>query len=125
TESFDCMLPTGWFQIGCKKDVPKNACYVGHHCDTYVWVLPHDVDALSRFTITVMDIATGEIHAPSRSVVRTYKGEPTPDNLETTEVTSSEVDVEALKNLRDLPMDRDRTQSSGSGFNRGLFFTPR
>ncbi len=26
--------------VGQKKDVPKNACFVGHYCDHYVWVMP-------------------------------------------------------------------------------------
>ena len=28
----------GWFGRGGKKDVPKDACYVGHYRDCYVWV---------------------------------------------------------------------------------------
>lgn len=121
SESFECMLPTGWYYFGCKKDVPKNACYVGHYCDMYVWVMPEGIDGLSRFTITIMDIATGEIHAPSRSVVRRYEGEEKEENLKEVEVTTTEVDKAAIE--KGGPMDRER-QSSG-GMNRGLFFVPR
>jgi hypothetical protein len=32
--------PRGWFGVVGKKDFPKDARYVGKHCDTYVWVLP-------------------------------------------------------------------------------------
>ncbi len=123
TESYECMLPMGWYCVGGKEDVPKDACYVGQYCDTYVWVMPEGVDGLSRFTITVLDIATGETHAPQRSVVRTYKGEPKPENLETTEITSQELDPEALKDAGKFLLDRERHENTN--INRGLFFVPR
>jgi hypothetical protein len=47
-----------WFQIGCKKDVPRGACYVGHYCDTYVWIAPGGLCGLSEFTLILSDIAT-------------------------------------------------------------------
>jgi hypothetical protein len=123
TESFECALPRGWYQAGCKDDVPDNACHVAHYCDIYVWVTAAGMDGLSRFTITIMDIATGEIHAPQRSVVRKYKGLPEPENLETTEVTATETDLEALKKVGGFGVDRTRLDAPT--FNRGLFFVPR
>lgn len=123
TESFECMLPRDWFSVGAKCDVPSNACYVANHCDTYVWVTPDGVDGLSRFTITVLDIATGEIHAPQRTVVKRYKGSPTPENLEETEVTSTETDLDALKEAEHFQLDRERHDITTP--NRGLFFVPR
>jgi len=123
TESFDCMLPTGWYHFGRAEDVPLDACFVGHYCDTYVWVTPEGVDGLTRFTITILDIATGESHAPQRQVVKKYKGEPTPENLESTEITSSETDADAVKNLSKFQLDRQRTDPGGG--NRGLFFVPK
>jgi hypothetical protein len=123
TESYDCMLPRGWYGVGCKRDVPRDACYAAHHCDTYVWVLPDGIDGLTRFTITVLDIATGEIHAPHRTVVKKYKGEAKPENLESTEVTSEETDLEALKGAGTFQLDRQRPTSEN--INRGLFFVPR
>ncbi len=30
----------GWFHVGRKRDVPKDACYVGRCRDCYVWVCP-------------------------------------------------------------------------------------
>ena len=30
----------GWFHVGRKKDVPRDACYVGRHGQRYVWVGP-------------------------------------------------------------------------------------
>ncbi len=123
TESFECMLPKDWFCVGTRDDVPENACYVGNHCDTYVWVLPDGVDGLSRFTMTVLDIATGEIHAPQRTVVKRYKGAPSPENLEETEITSTETDVDALKDAEKFQLDRERHDIPAP--NRGLFFLPR
>jgi hypothetical protein len=49
-------VPVGWFCVGCKKDVPKNACYVGHYCDHYVWVMRDNVEDLSHFTLIVLGI---------------------------------------------------------------------
>lgn len=123
TESYDCLLPTGWYQIGREEDVPCDACYVGHYCDTYVWVMPDGMDGFTRFTITILDIATGEIHAPTRTVVKTYNGEVKSENLQTTEVTSTETDLDALKEAEKFHLDRQR--SDAPAFNRGLFFVPR
>lgn len=123
TESFECMLPRGWYCVGSQRDVPPHACYVGRHCDTFVWVDANGVDGLSRFTITVLDIATGEIHAPQRTVVKRYKGAATPENLEETEVTSTETDQEALKEAEKFQLDRERHETPAT--NRGLFFVPR
>ena len=46
----------GWFRVGGKKDVPRDACYVGHHGDCYVWVMPEGVGGLTRFTLLVLSI---------------------------------------------------------------------
>ena len=48
----------GWFHVGRKKDVPRDACYVGQHHDRYVWVGPEGREALTEFTLTVMRIST-------------------------------------------------------------------
>lgn len=48
----------GWYQTGRKRDVPRNACYVGHHHDVYVWVCPEGRAALTEFTLTAMKIST-------------------------------------------------------------------
>lgn len=123
TESFECGLPRDWFGCGSKHEVPPNACYVADYCDTYVWVTPDGLDAFTRFTITVLDIATGEIHVPQRTVVKKYKGAPSPENLETTEVTNTEPDLDALKQEGKFHLDRDRPLEPA--INRGLFFVPR
>ena len=54
--------PPGWFHVGCKKDVPHNACYVGHFksCGRvcYVWVCPEGREALADFTLSVLKLST-------------------------------------------------------------------
>jgi hypothetical protein len=51
-------VPTGWFCVGPKHKVPWKACYVGRYGRTYVWVMRDGVEDLSRFTLSVLDIAT-------------------------------------------------------------------
>ena len=70
-----CALPRGWFNVGPKKDVPKDACYVGHCCDTYVWVTPDGIPGLTRFTLAILDIATLLPVADTVQVKRIYQGD--------------------------------------------------
>src|SRR6266446_8483053 len=69
----DYFPPRDWYGVGGKKDVPKDACYVGCHCGTYVWVLPGGMNDLSLFTMGALDLATGKLRTPQRTVVRKYK----------------------------------------------------
>jgi len=85
--TLDCQLPTGWFQIGCRRDVPATACYVGHCGETYVWVGPEGIDGLSRFTLTIMQLSTADPKPETRTVVRRYDAD---DTLESTEITERE-----------------------------------
>jgi hypothetical protein len=124
TENFECMLPTEWFGVGAKCDVPDDACYTAQFCDTWVWVSPEYLDDFTRFTITILDIATGEIHAPQRTVVRHYDGPPDPEHLTSTEVTTHEIDEDALEGRNEFRRDRIRPNSTPN-FNPGLFFVPR
>jgi hypothetical protein len=48
----------GWYGVGSRSDVPKGACYVGHCGVQYVWVMPDDLEALSRLTLVVLNVAT-------------------------------------------------------------------
>lgn len=124
TDRIDCLVPRGWFQVGCKHDVPKTACYVGHYGDTYVWVMPEGVEGLTRFTMTANELATGKPHAPMKTVVKTYKADGSLDN---TQVTTTEIDREALEKIKKNPRDQDRPRSytPPPPVNPGLFFIPR
>jgi hypothetical protein len=48
----------GWFHVGSKHDVPKDACYVGKSGASYVWVCPDGIDGLTEFTLTVLKISS-------------------------------------------------------------------
>lgn len=121
TDRLDCMLPRGWFHCGCKKEVPDEACYSAHCGDAYVWVMPGDMEGLTRFTMTVLDLATGKPHAPTMTVVKTYG----PDGkLTGTQVTTTEIDEEAFKKLKENGKDRQRRLDTPL-VNPGLFFVPR
>jgi hypothetical protein len=123
----DYYPPRGWYGVGCKQDVPKNACYVGCHCNTYVWVTAEGRNELALFTMGALDLATGKLRTPQRTVVRTYKGEPKPENLVETKVTTTEDDAEALEAIRKgrtQPSNRSRI-TEPAPFNPGLLFLPR
>ena len=49
----DVPLP-GWYQIGLRRDVPRDAHCVGHWGHRYAWVTAQGVSELSRFTATVL-----------------------------------------------------------------------
>ena len=51
------MIESDWFCVGRKRDVPKDALYVGHYHDCWVWVPPAGYGALTEFTLTVMKIS--------------------------------------------------------------------
>jgi hypothetical protein len=124
TDRMDCVIPAGWYRTGCRKDVPRNACHVGHYCDTYVWVMPDGLEGLTRFTMTVLDLATGKPHAPMKTVVRTYKADGRLDN---TQVTTTEIDWEALdrQQKEGRRPERQRIYVNPPVVNPGLFFAPR
>jgi hypothetical protein len=48
----------GWFHVGSKHDVPKDACYVGRSGDCYAWVCPGGIDGLTEFTLTILKISS-------------------------------------------------------------------
>ena len=93
----DYYPPRGWYGVGGKKDVPKCACYVGCHGCTYVWVMPEGMNDLALFTIGALDLATGKMRTPQQTVIRKYKGEPKPENLTETQVTTTEDDQAAWR----------------------------
>lgn len=48
----------GWFHVGSKRDVPKDACYVGRSGDCYTWVCADGIDGLTEFTLTILKLST-------------------------------------------------------------------
>jgi hypothetical protein len=123
SDRMDCLVPTGWYFTGCKADVPRDACQVGHSGTTYVWVMPEGLEGLTRFTLTVLELATGKPHAPMKTVVRTYKSDGTLDN---TQVTTTEIDSEALERIKKKIYRPERRVIDGTGsIAPGLLFVPR
>ena len=124
TDRMDCVLPKGWYHTSCcKQDVPKNACYRASYGNTYVWVTSEGLEGLTLFTMTVIDLATGKPHAPTKTVVRNYKADGT---LDSRQVTTVEIDREALERMKDTDrgLDRPRQYVNPPVVNPGLFFVP-
>ncbi|WP_435009214.1 hypothetical protein P12x_000464 [Tundrisphaera lichenicola] len=48
----------GWFHTGGRRDVPKDACYVGQSGDRYVWVCADGREQLTQFTLTVLKLSS-------------------------------------------------------------------
>ena|ERR1019366_2431269 len=55
---YSLKLHSGWFGVGRRHQVPKNACYVGHFGKSYAWVLPGHESELADFTIVILNLAT-------------------------------------------------------------------
>jgi hypothetical protein len=122
----DYYPPRGWYFAGCKKDVPKDALYVGSHGDVYVWVMANGMNGLSLFTMGALDLATGKLRTPQRTVVRKFRGEPVAENLVETQVTTMEDDPNALDDIRKGRTRRgDRQRTVEPGLNPGLLFVPK
>jgi hypothetical protein len=124
SDRMDCLIPAGWYGTGCKASAPRDACYVGQCGTTYVWVMPDGLEGLTRFTMTVLELATGKPHAPMKTVVRTYKADGKLDN---TQVTTSEIDTDALERIKkkiDRPERRSTIEGTGP-IAPGLLFVPR
>jgi hypothetical protein len=136
-----CAAPTGWFRVGCKRDVPKDACAVGRYGDTYVWVAADGRDALARVTLSVLNIVTVLfVHPPPPSKEVTtyeYRGDslvrqekrvvvdPIPGPRKK---SLDEKDLQTLKGLK--PDELPAARPPGERLNyfdpyRGLFFVPR
>jgi hypothetical protein len=120
----ECLIPRGWYSVGGKKDVPKTARYVGCYDDTYVWVTSEGLEGLSRFTLTMLDLATTKPNLPQKTVQKTFK----PDGkLESIQVTTTELDQEALEKLRngELGLPAQENDTGQFHLSPGLFFQRR
>ena len=50
-------IQPGWFNVGRRRDVPKDACYVGRSGHTYVWVSADGREELTQFTLVVLKLS--------------------------------------------------------------------
>jgi hypothetical protein len=72
---------------------------VACHSGTCLWVLPGGgMNDQALFTRGALDLATGKLRTPQRTVVRAYKGEPKPKNLTETKATTTEDDESGTAN---------------------------
>jgi hypothetical protein len=53
--NYKSFLQPGWYNVGRKCDVPKEAVYVGHYGHRYVWVSRDQIEGLSKFTLAILD----------------------------------------------------------------------
>jgi hypothetical protein len=117
-EEFAMAIPRGWFGVGTKHDVPKNARFWGSYHDLYVWVMDEGLDGLSRFYLTVLRISLLEANQRTAQVTRIYEGAAQGGKLITTEVRSVET----------LPIAEEPTPSAAGGefpvTGQGLQFVP-
>jgi len=117
-EEFATAIPKGWFGVGTKHEVPKDARFCGSYHDVYVWVMDEGLDGLSRFYLTILRIALMEANRKTAQVTRTYEGPPSGGKLKTTEVQSVE----------QLPIKDETTPATGAGefpvTGQGLQFVP-
>jgi len=117
-EEFATAIPRGWFGVGTKHDVPKNARFCGSYHHVYVWVTDEGLDGLSRFYLTILRIALMEANQKTAQVTRTYEGPPSAGKLKTTEVRSVEK----------LPIQDETTPTAAGGefpvTGQGLQFVP-
>jgi hypothetical protein len=136
-----CAAPAGWFGVGCKKDVPRDACAVGQYRGTYVWVTPAGRPYLTLLTFAVLDSATRLlVHPapPSKEVITYhYEGDVLQWQERRTVVDPVQappklhLDEKELKGLRSLKPEElpaaPRPVERLHYFDptRGLFFLPR
>jgi hypothetical protein len=117
-EEFARAIPRGWFNVGTKHQVPKDARFCGSYHDVYVWVTDEGLDGLSRFYLTILRIALLEANQRTAEVVRKYDGAANAGNLKATEVRSVEK----------LPIQDEPTPSARGGefpvTGQGLQFVP-
>ncbi len=87
--------------------------------------MPDGLDGLTRFTMTVIDLATGKPHAPDPRPW--YARSKQDGTLDTMQVTTTEVDLEALEkqHKEGTRGERVRQYVTPPSVNPGMFFVPR
>jgi hypothetical protein len=111
-------IPRGWFHVGRKRDVPRDACYSGNHKDTYVWVTEDGLDDFAHFYLTMMRLYQLELEKKTATVTRTYEGGPEEGVLSQT----------VVQTIEELPLSNEPTPSKSAGefpvTGQGLQFIP-
>jgi hypothetical protein len=55
---FEIPCDRSWYGCGGKHDVPRDACFVGHYGDCYVWVCRDGIKELSKLTLKVLKFSS-------------------------------------------------------------------
>jgi hypothetical protein len=50
-------IQPGWFHVGRKPDVPKDACYLGKSGHSHTWVAAEGREGLTEFSLTVLNLS--------------------------------------------------------------------
>jgi hypothetical protein len=57
--NYEAYVRPGWFRVTKDKhEAYKNGCYIGHSNGIYVYVTQENIGQLSKFTLSILDIAT-------------------------------------------------------------------
>ena len=111
-------IPRGWYHVGCKRDVPRDARYCGNYDDTYVWVTDEGLDGFAHFYLTMMRLYQLELEKKTATVTRTYEGGPEEGALSQT----------VVQTVEELPLSNEPSPSKSAGefpvTGQGLQFIP-
>jgi hypothetical protein len=69
-------MPDGWLRVGCRSEVPPNACYRAHCGKTWVWVMPDATEYLAEFSLILQDIARVDSNSTTLLTIQ-----PTPSDF--------------------------------------------
>ena len=80
-----CNFPTEWFCCGSRRDAPINCSRVGRYCRQRAWVEDCSIDELSRFTTTILALASQD--PPPDSTVTFMRRIGAEDDVDAYQVT--------------------------------------
>lgn len=69
-------IQPGWFHTGSRRDVPRDACFVGQSGGCYAWVGPEGREALTEFTLTILKFSNLIRETPSLNAPGSVKFSP-------------------------------------------------
>jgi hypothetical protein len=76
-----CLPTCGWFHVCPKRKVPRCAKYVGHYCDTCIWVSDDGTEEFGRLTTIILGLAAAKRQTQWMSTKNSSC--PTPDGTMT------------------------------------------
>jgi hypothetical protein len=77
----DTLVPTGWVCVGKRRDVPfKDAIYVAHCRDVYIWVMPEHSKQMTQFVLLMLHIYSTPNATPTVPIAGKTMPQPLPIN---------------------------------------------